>query len=75
MRALGELKDPVQEALRRMIAEFHDYHYHTCPAEENDDAPCKCFAGALIVQSLATLRKASGLRGDRSADDANSVVR
>lgn len=56
LREMGELKDPVQEALRRMLAEFHDEHYHTCPAYADDDAQCECFAGALVTQCLAVLR-------------------
>ncbi len=57
MREMGEQADPVREALRRMIAEFHDYHYHTCPADD-DSGPCDCFAGILIKQSLETLKAA-----------------
>jgi hypothetical protein len=47
MREMGEQSDPVIEALRRMIHEFGDEHYHTCPAD-NDSGPCDCFAGHLL---------------------------
>jgi hypothetical protein len=47
MILLGEQADPLREALRRMVAEFGDEHYHTCPAD-NDTGPCDCFAGRLI---------------------------
>jgi len=57
MRGMGELLDPVQEQLRRMLHEFGDEHYHTCPAN-NDSGPCKCFAGQLIVRARATLEAA-----------------
>lgn len=57
MREMGELVDPVQEQLRRMLHEFGDEHYHTCPAD-NDSGPCGCFAGHLIVRARETLKAA-----------------
>lgn len=54
LRDIGEQKDPVAEALRRMLHEFCEEHYHTCPAYEDDAAECDCFAGALIKSSLET---------------------
>lgn len=58
MREIGELSDPVQEALRRMIAEFGgEPHYHTCPAD-SDSGPCDCFAGHLLVDVRRTLESA-----------------
>jgi len=57
MREMGELLDPVQEQLRRMLHEFGDEHYHTCPAD-NDSGPCECFAGHLIVRARAVLEAA-----------------
>lgn len=54
MIKIGEQADPVREMLRRMVAEFHDYHYHGCPAD-NDSGPCNCFAGALLVRAGAAL--------------------
>jgi bacterioferritin-associated ferredoxin len=63
MLEMGQQADPIREALRRMIAEFGDEHYHTCPAD-NDSGPCECFAGHLIVDARATLAPpASPLRG------------
>ena len=47
MIELGEQADPIREALRRMISEFGDEHYYTCPADD-DSGPCDCFAGHLI---------------------------
>lgn len=60
MLEIGELTDPIQEALRRMIAEFGDYHYHGCPAD-NDSGPCECFAGNLLNNSRRTLDAALAL--------------
>lgn len=57
MREMGELLDPVQEQLRRMLHEFGDEHYHTCPSD-NDSGPCDCFAGHLIVRARAVLEAA-----------------
>ncbi len=57
MREMGELTDPVQEQLRRMLHEFGDTHYHTCPAD-NDSGQCDCFAGHLIVRARAALEAA-----------------
>lgn len=57
MREMGELTDPVKEMLRRMIAEFGDEHYHTCPAD-TDTGPCDCFAGALVANARDALEKA-----------------
>lgn len=54
MREMGEQADPIREALRRMLAEFGDEHYHLCPANF-DGGVCDCFAGALIVQATAAL--------------------
>jgi hypothetical protein len=54
MVEMGEQSDPVREALRRMLAEFGDQHYHTCPADD-DSGPCDCFAGHLTKDALATL--------------------
>lgn len=54
MRQMGEQADPVREALRRMIAEFHDYHYHGCPADD-DSGPCECFAGHLLIKAREAL--------------------
>lgn len=51
---MGEQSDPVREALRRMIAEFDDHHYPTCPADR-DTVPCDCFAGALLIDAKAAL--------------------
>jgi hypothetical protein len=56
MREIGQLTDPVQEALRRMIAEFGDEHYHTCPAD-NDSGACNCFAGILSRNSRKALEE------------------
>ena len=58
MREMGELLDPVQEQLRRMLHEFANEHYHTCPSD-NDSGPCDCFAGHLIVKARAALEAAS----------------
>lgn len=55
MLEMGQQADPAREMLRRMIAEFGNEHYHTCPAD-NDSGPCDCFAGHLIVDALAVLR-------------------
>ena len=45
------------EALRRMLAEFGDHcHYYECPA--NEDGPCDCFAGNLVIDCLDVLGKA-----------------
>ena len=57
MREIGPLVDPVTEMLRRMIAEFADEHYHTCPAD-NDSGPCDCFAGLLLVEARQALETA-----------------
>ena len=57
MREMGELRDPVQEQLRRMLHEFGDEHYYTCPAD-NDSGPCDCFAGFLISRARAILEAA-----------------
>lgn len=54
MIELGPQIDPTREALRRMISEFGDQHYHTCPAD-NDSGPCDCFAGHLIKDVMAVL--------------------
>ena len=54
MQEMGEQSDPIREALRRMIAEFGDEHYHTCPAD-NDSGPCDCFAGHLIKDVVAII--------------------
>lgn len=54
MLEIGQLTDPIQEALRRMIAEFGDEHYHTCPAD-SDSGPCNCFAGHLNADVRAVL--------------------
>lgn len=65
MREIGQLADPIQEALRRMIAEFGDEHYHTCPAD-NDSGPCDCFAGHLLVDARRALEGAvSPSNGER----------
>jgi hypothetical protein len=58
MREMGHQPDSVREALRRMIAEFYDYHYMGCPADE-DKGPCNCFAGHLLIDAAAALRKAA----------------
>lgn len=57
MIKIGELRDPVLEALRRMISEFGDEHYHTCPTD-NDSGPCNCFAGALNSSVRSIFEKA-----------------
>lgn len=57
MAELGEQTDLVVEALRRMLAEFGDHcHYYECPA--NEDGPCDCFAGNLVIDCLDVLGKA-----------------
>jgi hypothetical protein len=61
MREMGQQSDPVREALRRMLAEFGDEHYHTCPAD-NGTGPCDCFAGHLIVDARAVLESAPDKR-------------
>lgn len=55
MLEMGEQVDPVREMLRRMVAEFCDYHYGTCPADLKDDGQCNCFAGALLIKARAAL--------------------
>lgn len=60
MLEIGQLTDPVKEALRRMIAEFGDEHYHTCPAD-NDSGPCECFAGHLSNDAKRVLEEALSL--------------
>lgn len=57
MREMGEQTDPVREMLRRMVAEFCDYHYGTCAADLSLTAKCDCFAGALLVDAISTLRQ------------------
>ncbi len=57
---MGEQKDPVREMLRRMVAEFCDYHYGTCPADLTNEGKCDCFAGALLIQARATLLSNGG---------------
>ena len=54
MLNMGEQADPIREMLRRMLAEFGDQHYHTCPAY-NDSRSCDCFAGHLVVSARAVL--------------------
>jgi hypothetical protein len=54
MLEMGPQVDPVREYLRRMLAEFGDQHYHTCPSD-NDSGPCDCFAGALVKDATAAL--------------------
>ena len=54
MLEIGQQVDPIREALRRMIAEFGDQHYHTCPAD-TDTGPCDCFAGHLVKDAIAAL--------------------
>ena len=74
MREMGPQVDPVIEALRRMIAEFGDEHYHTCPAD-NDSGPCDCFAGHLlndarrvIDEAIASGRNKRDLDAERSPE-------
>lgn len=55
MREMGQQTDPIREMLRRMVAEFCDYHYGTCPADHTDGAQCNCFAGALLIKARAAL--------------------
>lgn len=57
MLKMGEQADPVREMLRRMVAEFCDYHYGTCPADLAIAGKCNCFAGALLVKARSTLRQ------------------
>lgn len=59
MIEIGQQSDPVLEMLRRMLAEFGDEHYHTCPAD-NDSGPCDCFAGHLIKDAVELLRRTAG---------------
>jgi hypothetical protein len=61
MLEMGPQFDPLREALRRMIAEFGDQHYYTCPAD-NDSGPCDCFAGHLIKDVRAILDSSAGLK-------------
>lgn len=61
MREMGQLNDPVREMLRRMIAEFGDEHYHTCPADAGT-GPCDCFAGSLIMEARTVLEDANRKR-------------
>ena len=61
MRKMGELSDPVQEQLRRMLHEFGNEHYPNCPADD-DSGQCDCFAGHLIVKAKATLEDAVNQR-------------
>jgi len=60
MLEMGEQPDPIKEALRRMIAEFGDYHYHTCPAD-NDTGLCDCFAGHLLNDARRAIDLSSPL--------------
>ena len=61
MIELGPQSDPVREALRRMISEFGDEHYHTCPADDRS-GPCNCFAGLLIKDVREILERAADKR-------------
>lgn len=70
MRAIGQLADPVHEALRRMIAEFGDQHYHACPAD-NDSGPCECFAGHVVTDATRVLMTA--MQGDVRGDPGRPV--
>lgn len=63
MREMGVQADPVREALRRMVAEFCDYHYGTCPADLRDDGECNCFAGALLIDVRRALTNGERERG------------
>jgi hypothetical protein len=67
MRAIGPQKDPVLEMLRRMIAEFADEHYHTCPAD-NDSGPCDCFAGHLLTEARLAFEAAAMSSGIRKGE-------
>lgn len=60
MREMGQQADPTREMLRRMVAEFCDYHYGTCPADIGS-GECNCFAGALLIQARATLSNGMGM--------------
>lgn len=66
MREMGQLADPVKEALRRMIHEFGDEHYHTCPADD-DSGPCECFAGHLLNDARRALEESLALSSKNSA--------
>lgn len=57
MREIGPLKDHLHEMLRRMVAEYGDDHYHTCPAD-NDSGPCDCFGGGLNREARAAIEAA-----------------
>jgi hypothetical protein len=48
MMEIGIQHDPVRESLRRMIAEFSENHYNTCPASDGD-GECDCFAGSIVA--------------------------
>lgn len=73
MREIGELVDPVQEMLRRMIAEFGDEHYHLCPANF-DGGVCDCFAGHLLNDARKVIETAvsfsSGDHNSKQGDQA-----
>lgn len=75
MLEVGQLTDPVLEALRRMIAEFGDQHYHTCPA--NEDGPCDCFAGSLnaSVRKIFDVALSSSREGEPNNATKNNPRR
>lgn len=48
--------DKAVEMVRRLVHEFGDYHYHTCPQDViPPTGPCECFAGALMNDARALL--------------------
>lgn len=61
MLKMGQQNDMTREALRRMLAEFGDEHYHTCPAD-SDSGACDCFAGMLVMDALEILRSTTDKR-------------